>query len=179
MKKYPVTSVTRHKSTQVLHILRESTQKYIELWCTWGLEGKEKQVVASFLPTNGGQLDSPGRLHNVSSSIQSNAGFKKHNYWKWGKSVEPKKSAGKDVRISSSIGQHHLPQDGQDMIVKGLWGHGYGGAGIIVVELGDQRLEIQLDPAPDPCSAGWRVSQEKRYEPCIVLLSHCDPLTWD
>ena len=66
------------------------------------------------------------------------------------------------------------------MIVKGLWGHGYGGAGIIVVELGDQRLEILLYPAPDPCSAAsWRGSQEERYEPRIVLLSHCDPLTWD
>ena len=115
--------------------------------CTLGPGGKEKQVVSSIV-----QLTEANWTHlsNVSSSVQ----YLLWKYWRnvGGGSIESQNSEGKDVRIWPSIDQHHLPQDGQDTTVKGLWGHGYGAAGLIVMELGDQGLEILLYPAPDPCS---------------------------
>ena len=130
------------------------------------VEGKEKQVVASFV-----QLTEANWTHldNVSSSIQCllqkaqilevrtrrNIG---------GRNIEPKIYGQGCQDLTFNWPASTPPRWPGYIIVKGLWGHGYGAAGIIVVELGDQGLEILLYPAPDPCSASWRGSQEERYE---------------
>ena len=93
------------------------------------LEGKEKQVVASFVQlteANWTHLACTSLIWNTFSNI---GGQELDKYWKAGYLAE-------DVKIWPSIDQHHLPRDGQDMIVKRLEGHGYGPPGIIVVEMG-------------------------------------------